>query len=274
MTIEGAFLAQHASDILELIRAEEMQETGEHPLHRIATTESFPNRIEITTTDTHLARRIVSALHSAYGGDVTLVYVKDEDLVRASWRRDDPHPPAASPEVVPLPLEVQTNGVIVTPDANAYLHGRIERLRRFYPRIISCRVVLDAPEGHHRQGGPYRVGIQVEVPGADANVTRRQDTNLHVAIRGAFDAAQRVLQDHIRKQRGEISPTVKPDRATVVRLFESDGYGFLEAEDGHEVYFHRHSVLGNRFGELRTGMTVRFSEEAGIDGPQATTVDW
>jgi len=276
VTIEGAFLSEHASDILELLRSEEIQETREHPLHRIATTESLPERIELTTTDTHLPRRLVDALRHAYDGEVAVVYVKDEDLVRARWRRDDPHPPAAiqAQAEPPLPLEVQANGVIVTPEANAYLHERIERLRRFYPRIISCRVVLDAPESHHRQGGPYRVGIQVEVPGADAHINRQQDGNLHVAIRGAFDAAQRVLQDHARKQRGEVSPTQKPTRATVARLFESAGYGFLEAEDGHGVYFHRNSVLGNRFSELRPGMNVRYAEESGVDGPQATSVDW
>lgn len=167
---------------------------------------------------------------------------------------------------------MQANEVLITPEVNAYLHERIDRLRRFYPRILSCRVVLDAPSGHHRQGGPFSIDVHVEVPGRDAHITHQQDGELHVAIRQAFDAGQRVLEDHIRKQRGDVSPTYKPDRARVARIFADEGYGFLEASDGHEVYFHRNSVIGSRFEDLHVDTIVRYAEEAGENGPQATYV--
>jgi cold shock CspA family protein len=56
-----------------------------------------------------------------------------------------------------------------------------------------------------------------------------------------------------------------------VRLFPEDGFGFLEAPDGREVYFHRNSVLEG-FETLEVGSEVRFAEEQGIEGPQASTV--
>ena len=49
-------------------------------------------------------------------------------------------------------------------------------------------------------------------------------------------------------------------------------FGFLEAADGHEVYFHRNSVLDGAFGRLTVGAHVTFAEEMGEKGPQASTV--
>jgi cold shock CspA family protein len=57
-----------------------------------------------------------------------------------------------------------------------------------------------------------------------------------------------------------------------VRLFPARAYGFLETDDGREVYFHRNSVLDGGFGSLRVGSRVVFAEEPGLDGPQASTV--
>ena len=56
-------------------------------------------------------------------------------------------------------------------------------------------------------------------------------------------------------------------------LFPVEGYGFLETADGHDVYFHENSVLNNAFGRLEVGDEVRFHEEGGEEGPQASTVE-
>jgi cold shock CspA family protein len=52
----------------------------------------------------------------------------------------------------------------------------------------------------------------------------------------------------------------------------AEGYGFIEASDGREIYFHRNSVLGDGFDDLEVGATVTFNEEQGERGPQASTV--
>ena len=59
---------------------------------------------------------------------------------------------------------------------------------------------------------------------------------------------------------------------TVKNLDASGDFGFLEAADGHEVYFHRNSVLDCAFGRLAVGAHVAFAEEMGDKGPQASTV--
>ena len=273
LTISGAFLALHHEDVMGVLRAEEQLETAEHPLNRVATIEEGDQEIAVTTTDIHLPRRIAEALYRAYEGELSVDYAEDEQSVRVSWKRDDAHPPETAERAPILPYEIIDNGVLESPEANAYLLERIERLRRFYPRITSCRVVLDAPQIHHRKGGPYQVNIHVDVPGGVARVTHQQADDMHVAISQAFDAAQRQLEDHARVQRGQVSPTVRPTRGRVARLFTEAGYGFLTADDGHEVYFHRNSVLADEFDLLETGDEVKFTEEPGEKGPQASSLE-
>jgi hypothetical protein len=41
----------------------------------------------VTTTDTHLARRIGDALYDAYKGELKYRYSKDDRLLRVTWRR-------------------------------------------------------------------------------------------------------------------------------------------------------------------------------------------
>jgi len=61
-------------------------------------------------------------------------------------------------------------------------------------------------------------------------------------------------------------------RGIVSTLFPERGYGFLTTTDGKEFYFHKNSVLGDKFKNLRIGTKVRFVEELGEKGPQASTV--
>lgn len=153
------------------------------------------------------------------------------------------------------------------------IRRRVAQLDRYYDRIMSCRVALDAPAAHHQRGGPYTLRIELRVPGAVLVVDRTQEEELKHAIQAGFDAARRRLEDYARRQRG--TEKVHEERATaqVARLFPHEGYGFLATPDGREIYFHENSVLSPGFKHLREGMKVRFTEELGQEGPQASTVD-
>jgi len=62
-------------------------------------------------------------------------------------------------------------------------------------------------------------------------------------------------------------------RVTACRVVLTGPSGHhLVAADGHEVYFHRNSVLDGAFGHLAVGAHVTFAEEMGEKGPQASTV--
>jgi cold shock CspA family protein len=93
-----------------------------------------------------------------------------------------------------------------------------------------------------------------------------------VAIRDAFSAAGRRLQDHARRRRGSVKVHDSKPPARVTKLFADDGFGFLETPDGREIYFHRNSVLEPGFDRIEIGTEVHYAEEPGEKGPQASTV--
>jgi len=93
-----------------------------------------------------------------------------------------------------------------------------------------------------------------------------------VAVRDAFKAARRQLQDRMRVQRGDVKPHPAEPHGKILSLDPSRDCGLIETSDGREIYFHRNSVLNQGFDQLEPGVEVRFSEEPGDKGPQASTV--
>lgn len=143
--------------------------------------------------------------------------------------------------------------------------------------IMSCRVVVDVPHRHHKEGNFYQVRIDLKIPGAEIAVRREpaahgEYRDIDIAIRDAFDEARRQLEDRIRIVRGQVKTHEPIPHARVVRLMPEGGYGFLETPDGREIYFHEHSVLNGGFRALEVGAEVSFVEEQGETGPQASTV--
>jgi cold shock CspA family protein len=173
-------------------------------------------------------------------------------------------------EAMQQPLQITARDISLSEVAEADIRAKAGDLDTYYENIISCRVVVEGPGRHHRKG-PYTVRIDLTVPGAELVVDRQTDEDLYVAMRDAFDAARRRLEDHARRQRGDVKVHETP-HGRVSRLFPERDYGFLETPDGREIYFHRNSVLHPGFERLEIGTAVRFTEEAGEQGPQASTV--
>ena len=59
---------------------------------------------------------------------------------------------------------------------------------------------------------------------------------------------------------------------TVKWFNESKGYGFIESEDGKDLFVHFSEIQGDGFKTLAEGQTVEFEEGEGQKGPQATKV--
>ena len=87
VTVKGAFIKAHRDEIVALIQSHEKKEKAERPLLRIIAIDDTREGLEVTTTDSHLARGIAEALHGAYKGELKLMYSLDENLLRASWKR-------------------------------------------------------------------------------------------------------------------------------------------------------------------------------------------
>jgi ribosomal subunit interface protein len=170
-----------------------------------------------------------------------------------------------------VPLEISTRRIDLSPDLEADLRRRADRLNRLYDRMTSCRIDVERPSFHHNEGGPYRVRIDITVPGSEL-VADKQAEDLNTAIRDAFQAAERQVDEFSQRRRGEVKTQVGPPEGEVIRLFKEDGFGFLQGTDGTEVYFHRNAVIDPSFDDLKIGMRVRYAETQGNEGPQASTV--
>jgi len=152
----------------------------------------------------------------------------------------------------------------------------IEKLEKVYPRLTSCRIAVEDASPGRDSGHLYRVRIDLGVPGSEVVVSRdpprEPAEDLLHAVGEAFDIARRRLRKFAEKQRGEVKSHHRPRRGHVAKIFIDDGYGFIEAEDGREIYFHQNSLVDTNLERVRVGDEVRYAEERGDKGPQASTV--
>ena len=176
-----------------------------------------------------------------------------------------------------LPLQITFRDMPPSEAVERRIWKHIEGLGKFSDRIMSCRVVVEARHHKHHQGNLFHIRIAMTLPGGEIVVSREPalhhaHEDVYVAFRDAFDAVRRRLEDYERRHRRQVKSHDIPPRGRIAFLNRADGYGFIETPDGREIYFHRNSVLDADFDRLEAGDLVRFHEEAGEKGPQASTV--
>lgn len=171
------------------------------------------------------------------------------------------------------PLQITIQGMEHSAALDADIRERVVKLEEFYPRLIGCHVTVEQPHRHHRQGAQFGVRIDLHLPGrAEVVVNRKHAEDVYVALRDAFDAAKRQLEEHIRVQRGDTKIHPAASRGRIKKLFPEDGYGFIETEDGRELYFARDNVVQPAFEHLTLDTEVQFIEEMAQEGLQAKRV--
>jgi cold shock CspA family protein/ribosome-associated translation inhibitor RaiA len=172
-----------------------------------------------------------------------------------------------------LPLQITVRNTELSPGAEADIRKRIAQLSRYHERIGSCRVTIEVPQRRRKSDAAcYSVRLDITVPGGELVVDRQPREQLRTALQEAFSSARRRLQDYARRQQGAVKTHEPQPIGRVSQYYPLGGYGFIETPDGDEVYFDRNSVLDGGFDRLDVGTEVRFTEEAGQKGPQATTV--
>ncbi|MBI3753657.1 MAG: ribosome-associated translation inhibitor RaiA [Deltaproteobacteria bacterium] len=171
-----------------------------------------------------------------------------------------------------LQLQITARNFELTDLMREHIREKAEKLDGFYSDIMRCRVVVEVPHRHKHKGILYNVHIYMTLPGGEVVIKREPGEDIYVAIRDAFDAARRKLEDYARRQRGDIKRHEEIPPARISALFPDKGYGFIATSDGREIYFHENSVLNDDFKHLKVGAEVHFAEEQGEKGPQASTV--
>jgi ribosomal subunit interface protein len=105
---------------------------------------------------------------------------------------------------MPIPLQVTFRDMPQSDAVEARIRDKTEKLGRHYDRIMGCRVVIESPQRHKHQGKLHSVRIDLTVPGAELVANHTQNEDVYVAIRDAFDAMTRQLEDYARRQRGDV----------------------------------------------------------------------
>jgi len=171
------------------------------------------------------------------------------------------------------PLKITSRDFTLSQAVEDEIRQKAATLESYYAHLSGCEGTVRAPAiKHHRKGGPFQVDIRLTVPGRELTVDHQEEAELQQAIREAFNAARRQLEDYAREQRGSVKTHEPTALGHVTRLEREAGYGFLETPDGREIYFHCNSVMDWAFDKLEVGTEVRFAEEEGQQGPQASTV--
>lgn len=171
-----------------------------------------------------------------------------------------------------IPVEITLRDIPQSDAVEARIREKVAKLERFHGRIMSCRVTVESPQHRKHQGRLYSVHIDIKVPGSELVVNRVQHEDVYVAMRDAFVAATRQLEDRNHIQKGQVKNHDVPQVARVVQMFPAQGYGFLETPDRRQIYFQRNSVVEPEFDRLEIGTEVQFIEEEGEQGPQARRV--
>ena len=176
-----------------------------------------------------------------------------------------------------IPVRVSFHGTPVSDDVEAFCFREAAKLERYFDRITGCRVTVEQDTHRHRKGDHWKIRVRLTVPGQELVVNRdppkhKTGEKIELALRETFDRVRRQLQDHARLVDGRVKHHETPEHGRVTRLDGLNGYGFIEADDGTDLYFHRNALVEGSFDKLEIGSEVRFVSEAGREGPQATSV--
>lgn len=179
-----------------------------------------------------------------------------------------------------VPVQVTFRDIPPSEALENKIRERAAKLERFFDRITRCQVVVEELEHSHQTGNLYNVRVEIGIPTREPVVVNRtpparsSHQDAYIAVRDAFDAAERKLESMSRRMKGHVKTHQAPPHGRVLRVDHLEHHGFLETPDGLEVYFHENAIINGKLADLSRGSEVRFTlvEGEGLKGPQASTV--
>jgi ribosome-associated translation inhibitor RaiA len=103
-----------------------------------------------------------------------------------------------------IPIQVNFRGIKRTASLLAAVRAHAAQLDHFHPHLISCRAMIGLAGRHKHKGKQFVVRLGIKVAGGEIAVNRDHAEDPRAAIRDAFEAAVRQLQDHARRMRGDV----------------------------------------------------------------------
>jgi ribosome-associated translation inhibitor RaiA len=116
-----------------------------------------------------------------------------------------------------LPLQITFRHLDHSAALESRIRALVSRLEKFDAHITHCHVIVASPPRHHRHGALYDFHIDIGLPDqvlavrhARSGAAAHQDP--FVALRDAFRAVRRKLEDYRRTRRGNIKSHSQPPR--------------------------------------------------------------
>lgn len=148
-----------------------------------------------------------------------------------------------------------------------------EKLQKYFTEIHLCHVVVKYASKQHHKGNLFDIRLNITVPGKEIAINREANQDFSIALRDAFNAAKRQLEDYARLQRGEIKTHEPLQFGIIDELFAEDGYGYIQSRDTTErFYFDSNNAAHPSFEHFKVGDEVKFTPDFGAEGPRAKRV--
>ena len=96
-------------------------------------------------------------------------------------------------------VQTTIRGISSTPDINYHIDRHFNKLKKAYRKINKCKVVIDLAKNNTHKDKLYSVCIDITIPGKEL-VSKKQDSNLFIAIRNSFLALEQLITKHHKKK--------------------------------------------------------------------------
>ena len=103
-----------------------------------------------------------------------------------------------------FPVQIAFRGMAHSTALEAAIREKASKLGQFHQHIMSCHVVIETAARHKHQGKEFVARLDIKVAGGEIAINREHSEDPLVAVRDAFDAARRKLEDHARRQRSDV----------------------------------------------------------------------
>ena len=108
-----------------------------------------------------------------------------------------------------VPLQITFRQLAPSPALARRIRGLAGRLGRFSRHIMRCHVIVTPPPRHRRQGALFAFHIDITLPDRGIAIGRARPADHahedpYVALRDAFSAARRRLENYERTRRGDV----------------------------------------------------------------------
>jgi ribosome-associated translation inhibitor RaiA len=145
------------------------------------------------------------------------------------------------------------------------IRSKIHKFEQYHNRIMGCQVCVEICNRHQHQGKLFRVTINLKIPEGQIVISHGPASNrayedVHIAVRDAFDAAIRRLQDHTLKHQRTVKHHEIPLHGKVLEIDPKNNHGYIKTSDGRLIEFDRGNINNGRFNDLDIGDEVKYYE--------------